>query len=651
MARALSGVDMAWVFQPYLACCAAAVSLCLYALVEPVVSSVRVRALIAFLAAQSALLYGYSLWGGLKELTAAFLLALAVALAAPLLRGRPRQPGQMLPLAIAAAALIQALGVGAGAWIALIFVAVCGPWLYSAWRAGALRGAAKASAWLLAMTAVLIVPVWVVLGEFFSNDSYLFSSGQSEATRMGNLIHPLSPFQLVGIWPTGDFRLTPPGLPTVLLVGLALLAAAVALWAAVRSRQLGLPLYIAIALGGCLLFFLGGATPWVVGKTLAISAPALLVTALVGAVMLWKRRRAAALVLAALAFGVLWSNVLAYHDVLLAPRPRLAELQRIGSLVSGKGPTLLNEYEIYADEHFLRTGAPVEPADYRSVPLALRNGALLTKTAWADLDSFPLATLEEYPSIVTRRSPAESRPPSNYRLVWQGRYYSLWQRPAGASTTVLAHLPLGESNAIPYCGASQNDASGPECSVNPVATPPCAQIQELARRAEARGAKLVAHQQAEPIVARGDETLWPGRWLHDPAGHTLTATTPGAAIAHIALASSQRYQLWLGGSFARGFEVSVDGRSVGKVKDELSTIGGYVHVADPFLTAGTHTFKITYPHSDLTPGSGDNTLTSLSAISLLPTAPPSELITVSPPEAGRLCGRPLDWIEIVAGAS
>ena len=73
-----------------------------------------------------------------------------------------------------------------------------------------------------------------------------------------------------------------------------------------------------------------------------------------------------ALVIAALAGGVLWSNALAYHDVTLAPRAPLAELQHIGELLAGKGPTFVNEYEVYADRHFLREGAPVEPAEYRT---------------------------------------------------------------------------------------------------------------------------------------------------------------------------------------------------------------------------------------------------------------------------------------------
>src|SRR5439155_642106 len=135
-------------------------------------------------------------------------------------------------------------------------------------------------------------------------------------------------------------------------------------------------------------------------------------------------------------------------------------------------------------------------------------------------------------------------------------------------------------------------------------------------------------------------------------------TTPGRAVGHIAVASSQSYELWLSGSFARGFEVSVDGRSVGRVKNELpglpgaqTLLGGYVHLADLFLTAGIHTFVFTYPHADLTPGGGDNELTSLSAIALQPQSPASELISVPPRQAVRLCGRPLDWIELVRTSS
>ena len=91
-------------------------------------ASVRIRALLAFFAAQSALLYGYSLWGGIKELTAAFLLVLAVALATAVFRERPKRAAELAPLAIATAAFVQTLGVGGAGWVAILFALVGGRW-------------------------------------------------------------------------------------------------------------------------------------------------------------------------------------------------------------------------------------------------------------------------------------------------------------------------------------------------------------------------------------------------------------------------------------------------------------------------------------------------------------------------------------------
>jgi hypothetical protein len=424
----------------------------------------------------------------------------------------------------------------------------------------------------------------------------------------------------------------------------------------VRRRQFSLIAYVAIAVVGAAIYYLIGSTPWVVGKSLAIASPALLTAALAGGAMLWSLRSrhrlaavAGALMMVVIGGGVVWSNALGYHDALLAPRAPMADLQHIGGLVAGKGPTFVNAYEVYADRHFLRAGAPVAPAEYRTATLALSNGAIMTKSAYADLNSFPLSTLEPYRSIVTTRAPIESRPPSIYQLVWQGRYYQLWQRPAVPSTHILEQVPFGDSRTAPYCGDAQNASTLEPCSIAPVTIPPCTQIQSLARVALRQEAELVAYQRPEPIVVRGDQMQWPGRWFHDPETRALTATVPGTGVSHIAVNSSQRYELWLGGSFSRGFDVSVDGRHIGRVKDQIGNVGNYAPVADLFLESGVHTFELSYPHSDLTPGSGDNEFTTLTAIALEPLEhPSSELLTVSPRQAKSLCGRPLNWIEIVA---
>lgn len=646
----LTGIDSAWIFQPYLACCGAAVALGVYALAEPLVESPRLLALVAFLGSQPALLYGYSLWGGIKEMTSAFLLVLGVALLVRLFVRRPQSPRVLLLPAIPAAALIVTLGTGAGAWIVPALLCVLVAWIVRAKR-GEVGVLARDLGVLGAITVVLALPMWVTLSSVLGTYSGLSPGGLPASEELGNLIQPLSGWQLAGIWPVGDFRLRAPTVATALLVGLVLLSAAAAIWLTVRRRRFGIAVYVVVVLAGCGIGYLVHSTPWALGKVFAISSPALLVAALVGgALLLGWRRPVGALVLLALGGGVLWSNALAYHDVLLAPRARLAELQHIGGLIAGKGPTLIDDYEVYADRHFLRDGAPVEPAEYRSVTLPLRNGTILTKSAWADLDSFAPATLELYRSIVLARSPAESRPPSLYRLAWRGRYYELWQRAARPASRLLSHVPYGESNTLPYCGVAQNrSAEAPLCSANPAAIPPCSQIEGLAVAASRDHAELVAYQRPQPIVARGDQTRWPAPWVHDSASRTLIANTPGTAVAQINVYGNQDYELWLGGSFSRGFELSVDGRNVGRVKDELLSIGGYAPVADVYLTPGVHVFALTYPHADLTPGSGDNQQTSLAAISLLPLRRPSaQLLTVAPARAHSLCGRSLDWIEIVA---
>jgi hypothetical protein len=651
--RALVGGDAAWIFQPYLACCGAALALGMSALVRPLVPAPRLRGAVAFVAAQPALLYGYSLWGGIKELTTAFELVLLAALVAPLLTREPPGPRRLLPAAVAGAAVMVTLGPGGAVWVAPALGAAVVSWLWRARRSVAMARVLFRASALAGATAVLSLPVLLVLTQFLHTDSALFAGGGggSSPLALGNLVHPLSVFQLAGVWPVGDFRYAPARLPTALLIWLVGLTAAGGVWWAVARRRLELPLYLGVVAAGCALTWLAGGTPWVVGKALAIASPALLACGL-GFVAGHPRARAGLVAAAAIAVGVLWSNALAYHDVLLAPRARLAELARIGPLVAGAGPTLLNEYEIYGDRHFLRQGAPQEPAEYRPSLIALTDGTLLTKSAWADLDSFGPSTLLPFRSIVVRRSPAESRPPSVYRLRWAGAFYELWQRPAKPATRVVVHDPLGDSNQDPWCGNSGSGASRARCSVQSVAVPSCPRIRTLGALAARDGGSLVAVQRAAATVVRATQASVPAGWAVDVAAGRVTPGRLGTLRAHLSLTAAQRYAVWLGGSFARGFEVSVDGRRLGRVKDQLSMLGQWVQLGDVALAAGPHEVDVRFPPADLTPGSGDARNTLLDAIALAPAGGDAgQMLTVAPARAGQLCGRSLDWVEVVAPAA
>jgi hypothetical protein len=661
--RALVHTDAAWVFQPYIACAGAALALCLYGLSEPFVGSRRFRSLAAFLAAQPALLYGYSLWGGIKEMTAAFLVALVVALAAQDLRRRPLRPRAVLPLAVATAALIVTFGPGTAVWVVPAFSVVAIAWLWTLIRRkGSRRAVVVAVGSLAAGTVALSLPVWLVLAQSLTADSGFVSgpSAQMQSVRLGNLHAPLSVFQLAGIWPLGDFRnmLGTTG-ETILLIGVVIVAGLAALFASIRfRRQAGIALYLVVALGGCLAIDLAGGVPWVVGKSLAIASPALLFAGVIGGVMLFGRRRVpGVIVLGIIGGGVLWSNALQYSNVSFAPAARMAELEHIGTLVSGRGPTFINDYEVFADRYFLRDGQPVEPAEYRPVPLAPRNGVLLDKPAWADLDSFKLQTLLPFRSIVTPRSPAESRPPSIYHLVWEGPYYELWQRPVRPSVQILEHVPFGDANQDPYCGQALSPRTGrhlplaPFCPVEPVAPAACSQVHTIAHYAAIHGAELVADERQPSTYVLADQTQFPRSWLVSPTSHVLAAFTPGSDLIGLPIKTAGRYMLWLGGNFGRGFDVSLDGQSLGRVHNALAPINGYVPVVARRLDVGVHTIEVTYPGAaDLAPGDADELGTMLASVVLEPLAAESgRLVTVSPDDAAtRLCGQSVDWIEVVA---
>src|SRR5207253_2771910 len=51
-----------------------------------------------------------------------------------------------------------------------------------------------------------------------------------------------------------------------------------------------------------------------------------------------------------------------------------------------------------------------------------------------------------YRTLVLRRGPAASRPPSVYRRVWHGRRYDVWQRPPAGGRSIVEHLPLGNAS-------------------------------------------------------------------------------------------------------------------------------------------------------------------------------------------------------------
>jgi hypothetical protein len=151
--------------------------------------------------------------------------------------------------------------------------------------------------------------------------------------------------------------------------------------------------------------------------------------------------------------------VLAFGDVALAPRDQLAELEAIGERFAGQGPALMTEYQPYGARHFLRELDAEGASELRRSLVPLRNGSTVPKGGFADLAAFHPDAVLVYPTLVLRRTPGGSRPPAPYRLVWQRRFYEVWQRPdsipVAASEPRSCAQPLnvtGGTVAVPTAG-------------------------------------------------------------------------------------------------------------------------------------------------------------------------------------------------------
>jgi hypothetical protein len=311
------------------------------------------------------------------------------------------------------------LSIGAAAWLFPILV-VAGVSLFR-------RGEGRKPLLLGVLVAALVVPSLVV-ARFVLGAGVLGSLRNRQ--ELGNLVAPLNPLQLAGIWPTGDFRFRPEEIgPTYALLALVAGAALVGIVFAMSRRAWEIAIYATSALGACLAFAVFG-SPWLEAKAFAIASPAVIFAAILGcAALMGRGRRAEGFVaLAAVATGVLWSNALAYREVNLAPREQLAELEQIGQDFAGAGPALMTEYQPYGVRHFLRKLDAEGASELRRRVVPLKDGSMLPKGGFADIGAFRPADILVYKTLVLRRSPVESRPPAAFGLVWSGRFYEVWQR-------------------------------------------------------------------------------------------------------------------------------------------------------------------------------------------------------------------------------
>jgi hypothetical protein len=567
---------------------------------------------------------------------------------------------RLVPIAVAAAAVLDTLSAGGVAWlVAPLVLAVALVAVHRSSGRGAPAGAPESGApepeppkpgplparpgpsaaplsplvWnvlieagaFAALAVVLALPAVTTASAFVpTGGNSVFTAGNE----WGNLIqgHPVNLLQGFGIWPTGDFRFDPSDLTTTrVLIAVTALAGLVGLWWSVRRRNWGLLGYLAAAIFAVIVFQAFG-SPWVAGKGLAGASPALVAAGMVGAAAIWSsgRQVEATVVAGAITAGVLWSNFLGYQDVNLGPRARLAELAAIDHRFAGQGPTLMTEYEPFGARHFLHDMDPEGASELRRRAIPLTDGTLLPKGGSADLDRFALPGLLVYRTLVIRRSPAESRPPSVYRLAWPGRYYDVWQRPAAGGTPIISHLALGDA-----------EQSG--------AVPSCADVLRLARGPGV--ARLAAPLSSVNAIFDPTQGPHPDSWTtQGSAGMgSVVPLGPGMAQAAVPLAAG-RYSVFIRGAFRPDLTVRIDGRSVARLRDELTHSNDDYPLAQVTLGPGSHQIALTLGDVDLHPGSGGMPF-PVGPLLLGTGGDDRPIVYVAPGAARSLCGRRLDWVE------
>ena len=622
LGHALLGQDGAWLTDPWMATMAATLTLALARIARRALPDAPrwQPAAIAALSGQAALLYGYYLWGGMKELAGAFLVA-AFAVSAPLPLDGERRLRATVPALVVLWALVAALSPGGLVW--------AGPGAVLALVA-TLAVQRRVPRPPPAITAVAIVVLaagtYLVLRPGgFVEQFRMVLQGSHE---LGNLLAPLNVLQLAGIWPSQDFRYAPSALTlTHVLIGLALAGAVGAFAVALLRSRLELLLYALCALVGAGVVF-AIASPWLGGKALATASPAIPLLALVGAALLAGRgprvdRAFGAALGLLLAAGIVWSNVLGYHGASLAPGEQYAELSAIGQRIAGQGPTLMTEYSPYGARHFLRDADPESASELRVRPDPLISGQELEKGGTADIDQFQLAAVLAYRTIVLQRAPTVSRPPSPYRLVFEDRWWQVWQRPALIAPPIVAHLPLGDEIA-------------------PGAVPACSAVVALAHEPGVVG--LIGAPVRNPVVVAVASGNHPADWSTGTSFLALSGS--GTASIPITVPATGRYSVWLGGIDPRA-DHDHRRRPVGRLGRRRGAGGGqYVPFGDIGLSAGAHVLRLHRSRGLLVPGTGGPAdVVGPLALRLDASNPP--LVRAPAADATRLCGRTLDWVEAI----
>jgi hypothetical protein len=316
------------------------------------------------------------------------------------------------------------------------------------------------------------------------------------------------------------------------------------------------------------------------------------------------------------------------------------ELETIGSKFSGQGPALLTEFEPYAARHFLRGLAAQTPSGLRVDPIELRHnphcfddtsGGACNGTS-PDVDEILLNQLvPEFHLLIIRRTGVASRPSSDYKLAWSGRYYDVW-RLKKTRPTIITHLSLGSR-------------------LQPAAVPDCKTVMRLARSAaRVHGVLATVYRPPVTVIRPNGQIIVPKHFgsYGEPLG-LIYKTSPYKLVLPFHVGAAGKYRVWVGGSFSSTVTAKLDGRVVGQQTNQTEWPGNFLNFGAAYLSRGAHKLVIKHSGASWRPGSAARQSFGLGPFVIAQGTDDRPVVKVKPKAARSLCGRSLDWIEVLRG--
>ena len=615
---------LAALYQPYIAALAGLTAMALTRLASRAGLTALFAGLAAFAAVAANLTYNYGLHGSVKEIAMLCSLAVSVAVAREML-GSPQ---------IVRGAAVFGVTMGAGILIfssaALPYVALLGLLvlvLAVLPRESPLRSPRRLGIALGLAVPVLLIASLPALTSIFRFTDVASDAFADEGARMYDLAHLLRPLpflQSAGVWLWNDYRVPSETheVLTDVLLWVMMGAAVIGVVALVRRREPGVLLFSGTALG-VYLIMQPRLSPYTDAKLMAVLSPAIVLTAAVGLALIarirWWTAVPAGLCAAALLGGILWSDAETYHGTQIAPVEKMLAMEDVAERYSDSDDLLLvHESEEFAK--YVMRDAPINDSfDAITVShVRLREGQDFFGRYY-DIDAVDLKYLQEWELLVLRKSAVASRPPANWQLDYENEYYTVWRR--SDEPEVKEHVPFGSTTRAGE-------------------VPRCRTLLKLAEDAPP-GWDLLAGALPEiayfDIEAARRSPGWPPT-LED----AVITTTPGEATQRVDF-DGGTYEAWVQGSFGRSIHVYIDGEDKGAVKG-VQRPGHWHRLGIVEVPGGTHTIRVQRPGGDLRPGDGYRGV--LGPVAFRSTSP-EELVRVPRNDARSLCGRPLDWVEVV----